>query len=118
MKRGAGSTNDGNTARHLFACPSEVSKITGFNENLLIKFAIILDTLACGLEVNADKFKEYCLEAAKNFEALYPWYKIPSSVHLVLIHGADIMKSLEMPIGAHSDEALEPQNKNIRAFRY
>ena len=95
-----------------------MSEILEFDENLLRKFAVILDTLSCGFKVDTKLFREYCLQAAKDFDALYPWFKMPSAVHLVLIHGADIIDSLELPIGAYSEEALEARNKNIRAFRY
>ena len=39
------------------------------------------------------------------------------AVHHILIHGADIIESLELPIGAYSEEALEARNNYIRAFR-
>ena len=56
VKRGAGSTNDGNTARRFFANPSVAARVTGFDENLLRRFATILDTMACGFEVDTEKF--------------------------------------------------------------
>lgn len=118
VKRGSGSTNNGNSTRRFFANLDVVHDITNFDRELLERFATILDTLSCGYEVDVGKFREYCLETHNRFQALYGrWYKIPSSVHLILIHGADIMASLELPIGAYSEEALEARNKNIRAFR-
>lgn len=39
-------------------------------------------------------------------------------MHLVLVHGADIMETFELPIGTYSEEALEARNKHIRAFAY
>ena len=118
VKRGSRSTNDGNTARRFCANLDVVHDITNFDRELLERFATILDTLSCGYEVDVGKFREYCQETHNRFQTLYGrWYKIPSSVHLILIHRADIMASLELPIGAFSEEALEARNKNILAFR-
>ena len=68
VKHGSGSTNDGNTARRFFANPSVVSEITNFNKELLERFAVVLDTLPCGYEVDSSKFLEYCLQTARLYE--------------------------------------------------
>lgn len=117
VKQGAGSTNDGNTARKFFENPSVVSAITGFNKELIERFSVIQTALASGKEVDANKFRVYALETAQMFEDKYPWYYMPASVHFILIHGADVMASMELPMGVYSEEALEARNKNIRSFR-
>lgn len=42
---------------------------------------------------------------------------MPASVHKVLIHGADVMDTLLLPIGQLSEEALEARHKECRYFR-
>lgn len=41
------------------------------------------------------------------FVKLYEWYKMPASAHKILIHGADVMDTLLLPIGQLSEEASE-----------
>jgi len=66
--------------------------------------------MASGYRVNADKFRIYALDTAKKFLGLYDCYYFPSSVHNVLIHGADV-------IGELSGEASESRNKDIKVYR-
>ena len=56
VKRGYGTTNDGNTARRFFESSDVVSKITGLDKTLITRFATILQILNCGYKVNIEKF--------------------------------------------------------------
>lgn len=49
---------------------------------------IILQTLSCGRDIDADKFGEYAMETYNRIVELYAWYKMPWSVHRILMHGA------------------------------
>jgi len=42
---------------------------------------------------------------------------MPSSVHRILLHGADVILCVPLPIGMMSEEALEATNKDFRKFR-
>lgn len=42
---------------------------------------------------------------------------MPVSVHKILFHGSDIIKSCLLPIGQFSEEAQETTNKIIRRYR-
>ena len=84
---------------------------------MITRFAIILDALSSGQDIDADRFREYASDTIALYESLYGWYYMPSSVHMVLAHGADIVAAMELPIGLFSEEALEARNKNIRSFR-
>lgn len=114
---GSGNTNNGNTARRFFSQPDLVARITGVCETLIYKFSVILRVLASGYEVNTDAFRSYALETAELFVDTYPWYYMPSSVHRILIHGADIISHVALPIGMMSEEALEARNKEFRDLR-
>jgi hypothetical protein len=49
-------------------------------------------------EVNVLEFEMYTIDTAKLFISLYPWFFMPSSVHKILIHGADIINAALLPI--------------------
>lgn len=116
-KPGSGNTNTGNTARRFFENPYLASLITGVNEQLINNFSVILRTLACGYNINVEKFREYTMHTAAMFIELYPWFYMPNSVHKVLLHGADVIEKMAVPIGLLSEEALEARNKDFRYIR-
>lgn len=104
-------------ARRFFANSSLSSEITGIDEELIKRFAVILRTLSCGYAINVQAFEDYALEAAKMYVAKYPWYYMPASVHKILLHGAIIIKEAILPIGQLSEEAQESRNKDLKNFR-
>lgn len=116
-KPGYGSTNTGNTARIFFRNSKRSAEITGVNEELIHRFHIILQTISCGYEVDCEKFNIYALNTAKLFVTNYPWFYMPTSVHKVLIHGAEIIKYAILPIGQLGEEAQEAKNKDFKFVR-
>ena len=42
---------------------------------------------------------------------------MPASLHKLLVHGADVIRSLMLPIGAYSEEAQESRNKHVKWYR-
>lgn len=117
VKQGVGTTNDGNSARRFFENPHKVSIITGLDETLIEKFSVILQVISSGQPVDHIKFGEYCLKTAERYISLYKWYYMPSSVHKLLIHGAEIIQHAIVPIGQLSEEAQEARNKDFKHFR-
>lgn len=117
VKQGYGSTNDGNTARRFFDNYKKSSEITGVDQDLIYKFSILLQALSCGFDININSFRNYALETAKYFVHLYPWFYLPASVHKILIHGADIIESLPLPIGQLSEDVQEARHKEFRFYR-
>ena len=59
----------------------------------------------------------YCMQTAEIYVALYPWFCMTFLLHKILIHGADIINHVSLPIGMMSEEAQESRNKDIRNFR-
>ena len=114
---GAGTTNDGNTARRAFRDPEMLSQITGVDLNLITRFSVILQAISSSRPVDADKFDAYALETAKLFSDLYSWFYMPASLHKLLIHGGEVIRSLLLPIGCYSEEAQESRNKDNRLYR-
>lgn len=117
VKRGKGTTNDGNTARRVFENPELTSEITGFDHALLQNFSVILEVISSGYEVEVEPFREYLLETYQMFIDKYPWFYVPSSLHRILMHGADIIAKSPVPIGTLSEEPQEAQNKFLRSAR-
>lgn len=118
VKQGYGTTNDGNTARRFFEFPEKTAAITGLDEELIRRFAVILQAITSGETINNTKFKDYTEKTAEKYVKLYNWYYMSSTVHTVLLHGAEIIASNSIvPIGNLSEEASEARNKDFRRFR-
>lgn len=117
VKQGAGTTNTGNVARSFFAQAESVATATGLSEVLIKRLHNILQVLTCSNMVNCRKFENYCSKTAELCVELYPWYKLPPSVHKVLLHGSKIIESFKLPIGLFSEEPQEANNKIFRKAR-
>lgn len=116
-KGGAGTTNDGNTARRFFKDVSVSARILKIDEELMEDCKVILQTMSCGFDVNVDKFRIFCLNVAERYVKLYAWYPMPTSIHIVLIHGYAVIETLALPIGQLSEDAQEARNKDLKRFR-
>lgn len=116
-KPGFGTTNDGNTARRFFSNPHLASQITGVDETLIKRIGIILRTISSGFSIDVEKFRIYTLDTAKLYVQKYNWYYMPITLHKVLIHGPEIVKSCIVPIGRMSEEAQESRHREARRFR-
>lgn len=112
-----GSSNDGNTSRRFFQNYKLTSEITEINENLIRRFAIILQTLACGKLIDIPKFNQYAIKTAKLYISEYNWYPMPQSVHKILLHSKSVLEHMILPIGLLSEEAQESRNKDYKRFR-
>lgn len=118
VKQGSGTTNNGNSARRFFQDPEKTANITGIDVNLVQRIGVVLQCISSGEKVVIDKFNKYCIDTAKMFSNLYPWYYMPVSIHKLLVHGAHIIEHLSVvPIGFLSEEASEARNKDFRKFR-
>lgn len=116
-KPGYGNTNDGNTARRFFGNSELSAEITGLDEILIKNFGTLLRALSSGYDINIEKLKILAQDTRKLYLNLYSWYYMPATVHKILVHSADIIKSALLPIGQLSEEAQEARNKDCRRFR-
>lgn len=115
--QGRGTSNTGNVARRFFRNTEKVAEITKINLNLLNRFSTILTVISCGYEINYDEFENYAKDTAELYVKHYNWYRMPPSIHNILIHGSLIIKNALVPIGQLSEEAQEASNKNYNRFR-
>ncbi|KAK7791956.1 hypothetical protein R5R35_004579 [Gryllus longicercus] len=116
-KQGYGSTNDGNTARRFFENAAISASITGLDLSLIKRFHVILQVISCGFEIDVPKYEAYCIETARLYVQLYPWFCMPTTVHKILLHSSKIIESSILPIGQMSEEAQESCNKFIKQYR-
>lgn len=116
-KPGYGNTNTGNVARRFFQNSDLSSTITGIDKILIERFHVILQCISSGYHLNKEKFNTYCIQTARRFVDLYPWFYMSTTTHKILIHGHEIISSCLLPIGQLSEEALEARNKDFKYFR-
>lgn len=116
-KPGSGNTNDGNTARRFFECFDLSAEITGLDVSIIKQFNTLLRALSSGYEIDTEKLSSFTQEIRKTYLNLYPWYYMPATVHKLLVHSSDVIKSALVPIGQLSEEAQEARNKDCRRFR-
>ena len=81
------------------------------------RLGIILRVIASSYQINVEEFEKYTFETAEEILRVYNFYKMPPSLHIILIHGASIIKNTVLPIGKLSEEAIETSHKIIRKFR-
>ena len=96
---------------------SLTADILGLNEDLIARRKVLLQAMSSGFDIDTEKFRLYCLYLANLYMKLYGWYPMPTSIHVILIHGYAIIKASSLPIGKLSEDAQEARNKDIRRNR-
>ncbi|KAF2887778.1 hypothetical protein ILUMI_18395 [Ignelater luminosus] len=114
LKQEGGNGYDGNSSRKFFDNPVKAAEITGLDYRIIIRFSTILSTLSSCHYIKIENFKRYCLDTAYLLTELYGWYHMSASVHKLLIHGGDIIKSLPLPVGQLSEDVLEVSHKDYK----
>ena len=90
-KPAGGSTNDGNCARTAFRRSDEFAYVLGLDKKFAHGLYIILMAINSQLQLHCEKFGKFCYSVAEMYVNLYGWYKMPVTVHKILIHGAEII---------------------------
>jgi hypothetical protein len=73
------------------------ARITGVNENLILRFYVILQSISPGFELNIEEFNQYTKDTAKLFVKEYQWFCMPACVRKILVLGADIVSGAILP---------------------
>ena len=81
------------------------------------RFHNVLIVISSGCNINYCAFQEYCIEIAKLYILLYPWYYMPPTVHKILVHSASFIKKSIVPFGCLSEEVLESSHKLCKLYR-
>lgn len=112
-----GTSNTGNVGRIFFENYKDSANITGVDENLIRRFGIIMIALSSGYSLNITNFNNFGKDTVNLYLEKYSWYRMPVSVHKILIHGAVVTEAIILPIGMMSEEAQEASNKIYRRVR-
>lgn len=112
-----GNTNDGNTARKFFLNHEKSAEITGVDVRIIRNLKYILLALNSGLAINVEELNNICRETGQLYIELYDWYKMPASLHKILIHGPMVVDQFLLPIGNYSEEAQEARTSDLRSFK-
>lgn len=67
--------------------------------------------------MNSEKYDSYAKDTLKLYLQLHPWYRMPPSIHKILVHGSRAIQLASFPIGTLSEEAQEARNKDYIRFR-
>ena len=78
---------------------------------------MILIALNCQLPLNHILFHPLRLSNVQIYVANYAWYSMPSTIHKILVHSADIIKTSVLPVGVLGEEAAEARNKHYKSYR-
>jgi len=114
---GTGNCNTGNVARRAFDDPEKLARVTNINLELLQRLQTILIAINCSEMIDPAKFRSYCKETWDLYVIHYKWYKMPSTLHRILVHGPTIIENSTLPLGVLNEEGTEARNKHHRSFR-
>lgn len=114
---GTASSTTGSVCRKLLKDPKKLAEVLELDFTLVERLGIILKALNCKEEIDGEKFGKYALDTYKIFIQNYPWFYMPCTMHKVLAHGGEIIKSSPLPVGMMTEEGAEAKNKLFRTFR-
>ena len=115
--QGRGTSNTGNVGRIFLKNYKIISEITEVDMDLIRRYYLIMVALSCGRPINFENFKIFTRQTAELYVSKYNWYRMPVSIHKLLLHGAETAQHLLLPIGLMSEEAQESCNKIYRRVR-
>ena len=116
-KQGAGTSNDGNTARRAFEKWGVFASLLGLDPQFVEGLQVLLIAMSCQLPLNSKRFGDFCSSLKERYISLYPWYYMPVTAHKILVHGADIIEASALPLGMMAEDAAESRNKLYRQDR-
>ena len=114
---GSGTTNDGNSARRFFLEHETSADILGLDSTLIRRFSHLLRAASSNFHLDEERFGVYAVETARMLVSQYGWFRMPQSVHKLLIHAPTVSAGMLLPLGAMSEEAQEARNKDFKAIR-
>ena len=114
---GAGSSNTGNVARRAFQSEEKFASITEVDINLIHRIHIMLITINLDRTINVEAFRAYGFDTAALWVSLYNWYYMPVSLHQLLFHAWESIKTSILPISLYTEQSLESCNKSFKHDR-
>ncbi|XP_041988246.1 uncharacterized protein LOC121739758 isoform X2 [Aricia agestis] len=108
-------TNNWYTARTALSdkCRHKFADILGIEHWLVDGLHFILVAISSGLPIDADKFGDVCRDLAHRYVSQYAWHPMTVTIHKILVHGKDIIKSTKL--GMLSQQSAQPRNRFWRS---
>ena len=118
VRPGYGSSNVGNNAKVAFDNWEILADILEFPVDLVLDLKTLLDALSCGLPIDPVQFKSLTESWLDRFHASdFKWNWLSPTVHMLMVHGAEIICNTPVACGLLSEEGAEHNNKMIRSYR-
>jgi hypothetical protein len=87
------ATIKGNIARRVFQNAEKFAETSNIDVELILNLHIILATISYGLDIDTKQLEAFCLKTARLYVHHLPWYYFPQSLHKILTHGSEIIKT-------------------------
>jgi hypothetical protein len=109
-----GTTTVGNVARALFDQPETFASVLSIDYELVKILSLLLIAIRSFHKVNLAEFQRLSDRAMEIFKTKYPKFRPSPKIHLLLVHGAEILSHMELAPGFYSEEGPEANNKHLR----
>jgi hypothetical protein len=109
-----GTTTVGNVARALFDQPEKFASVLSIDYELVKILSLLLSAIRSFHKVNLDEYQRLSNRAMEIFKTKYPKFRPSPKVHLLLVHGVQILSQMELAPGFYSEEGPEANNKHLR----
>lgn len=107
---GSGTSTTGKLCRVAFNNPDKLAAALELDVDLIKNLSIILKVLNSHEDIDHEKFGDFCKNTYKLIVSLYPWYKLPATIHKILAHSSDIIMILPLSPGCFGEEGGESHN--------
>lgn len=112
-----GTTLDGNVARALFQQPVKFARVLKIDEELVYILSLLLIAIRSSYDVILEEYERLANRAMEIFRTKYPNFRPSPKVHLMLVHGKEILSQMILPPSYYSEEGPEANNKHLRIDR-
>jgi hypothetical protein len=113
-RHGGGTSTTGRVARQAFEDPEKLSRILELDFNLVYNLSALTTALSSSAMINTDEFGRLCKETSTLYDKLHPNIPKNTSMHRLLEHGEEIVKTYNLPPIFFSEEGPECKNKLYR----
>lgn len=115
--RDGAPTTTGGVCRKLLKNPKEFARCLDIDEGLVEGVSKILRTINIKEDIKPHVFGEFAREIYQKFITLYHWFYMPPTLHKILAHGEEIIRSMPLSPGMMSEEGLEAKNKKLKKIQ-
>lgn len=104
----------GPICQRAFANPAELSSLLGIDEELIVRFRNIAIAVNVLDPINPYRLDNYCKQTYRHYLNLYAWCRIPTTIHQVLAHGAEVYIHAPPALIYLAEEIAEPLDIELK----